>query len=392
MPDFDIAVFGATGFTGRLAAQSLTQGPDLKILLVGRNRARLEAVRSSCQYKPGIRVVDALDKEAVSDLVKDVKVVANFAGPFSKYAAPVIESVVKQGRAYCDITGETVFVGQMIEAYQAEALTTGAVLIPMAGFDSVPADITSFLALEAARQNSWTIDRMDNYYRLRGGFNGGTLETALTMQESGAAAKFNDENILIDDPSWPRPPSSPHRPKYEPFLRTWSVPFFMHSINARVVRRARYLENRPQEQLAKSIYQEHMIVGPGLVGRIGAQLVSAGAKVGAALSTKAFGRRLIRKVGPSPGEGPSQRARENGYYSGTLLAREGEVIRVAVRIKAKGDPGNLFTTLCVTEIAKLLLKEKPAAKGFTTGAVAYGQRLVDRLKARGVKISIETFP
>ncbi|MES2743953.1 MAG: saccharopine dehydrogenase NADP-binding domain-containing protein [Bdellovibrionota bacterium] len=392
MPEFDIAVFGATGFTGRLAAQSLAQNPDLKILLAGRDRAKLEAVRSSCQYKPGIRVVDAMDKDAVKALVKDVKVIANFAGPFSKYAHAIVESVVKQGRAYCDITGETVFIGEMIAKFQEEALSTGAVLIPMAGFDSVPADITSFLALESAREHSWVIDRMDHYYKARGGFNGGTLETALAMQESGDALKFMDDNILIPDPSWPSPLPAPHKPQYEPFLKTWSAPFFMHNTNARVVRRARYLENHQDKDAAKAVYQEHMVIGKGPLGHLAANIMNAGLSVGAALSTKPLGRKLIRAVGPSPGEGPSQLAQEGGFFSGTLLAREGDKVRVAVRMKSKGDPGNVFTILCITEIAKLLLKEKPATRGFTTGSLAFGHKLMDKLKARGVKITSEIFP
>src|SRR5688572_25895653 len=73
MPEFDIAVFGATGFTGRMASTILCEDPKLKIILAGRDLSKLEATQARCRHRPSIRKVDALDKSAVSALVRDAK-------------------------------------------------------------------------------------------------------------------------------------------------------------------------------------------------------------------------------------------------------------------------------------------------------------------------------
>ncbi|RZA15406.1 MAG: hypothetical protein EOP10_26440, partial [Proteobacteria bacterium] len=230
-PRYDIIVFGATGFTGRLAAIALSAYPEIKLAIAGRNSKKLEEVASLCSERPGIVIADASDAKSIRSMVEQGRVIASFAGPFSLYGEAVIASCADLGRAYCDITGESPFIASMIERYAARARETGACLIPMSGFDSVPGDVLSFLALEEGQRHAWDLKELTHYYQIKGGFNGGTLHSALIMGEQDLGAVMSDANILVPDKSWAPNKKASLKPLYEPFLKRWSAPFFMDPIN-----------------------------------------------------------------------------------------------------------------------------------------------------------------
>lgn len=384
---YDIAVYGATGFTGQLAARTLADVGELRLVLAGRNREKLEAVQKTCKNQPEIFVAEAHDEAKIRELVSQSRVIINFAGPYSRRAEPLIAACAELGRNYCDITGETVFIADMIAKYQSRALETQAVLIPMAGFDSVPADVTSFLALEAARKSEIQLTRLDHYYTMRGGFNGGTLETTMSFGEEQIKDRYFDENILIPDSSWPRSGLELKGAQYETLVKAWTAPFFMQMANAPVMRRARFLAG--DRDYATVPYSERMVVGPGLAGRLAAKTIEGAVQLIFKLVDSAAGRKVLRTLGPSPGEGPSEKSQKNGFYSGLLIGREGEANRILVTFKVKGDPGNIITVLFATEIAKLLLEEKSSSQGFTTASLAFGDRFFKRLEAKGAKLSVK---
>lgn len=385
---YDIAVYGASGFTGRIAAKVLAEDPSIKLVLAGRDLSKLQAVAKVCRHVPDVFVADAQDAEKIRQLVDRSKVIINFAGPFSRYAETLVAACAELGRSYCDITGETFFIADMIQRYEAKALASGAVLIPMAGFDSVPADVTSYLAVREARKLNLTFSRMDHYYKVQGGFNGGTIETAMTMGDPATKARIQNENILIPDKAWPKPIPHHEGPRYEPYLKRWTAPFFMQLTNAPVVRRSLFLAKA--KDFAETKYGESLVIGPGPLGRAGALAVSRVFGSFMKICDYALGRKLVRTLAPAPGEGPSERSQAEGFYSGTLLARVGEDVKVVVKMKAKGDPSNLFTVLCATEIGKLLLEGDSQSPGFTTATQAFGQRLIDKLIAQGVSIDVAT--
>ena len=120
----DIIVFGATGFTGRLAALKLATQPGIKLAIAGRSRAKLEALADQCLHRPAIVEADASDKDSILAMVRQGRVIANFAGPFALYGESVIAACSELGRDYCDITGETPFIREMIDRYEAKAEET----------------------------------------------------------------------------------------------------------------------------------------------------------------------------------------------------------------------------------------------------------------------------
>lgn len=387
---FDIVVFGASGFTGRLAAKLLSDSTSLKIAIAGRSQAKLEKIAASCQRRPEIIIADSSDPASIHKMVESSKVIANFAGPFALHGEPVMKACAELGKAYCDITGETPFVREMIDKYEATANKNGATIIPMSGFDSVPAELLTHIALKESEKKNWHPDEMTHYYQLQGGFNGGTLASALNMAETQQTEKLNDRNILIPDPRWERGPRISYSPEYEPLLKRWSAPFFMHPVNSAVVRRSLYLSDPGKPEKGRISYRERMLLGDGIAGRAQAYAVTGTLAAVGAMTENSIGRSVLRKLGPNPGEGPSDKSRSKSFYRGRLVVKEKNQPRLLVKMDGKGDPGNELTVLFATETAKLLLEGREKTKGFTTVSQAFGEELIQRLKNKGVEFSSET--
>jgi short subunit dehydrogenase-like uncharacterized protein len=115
---YDLLVWGASGFTGRLVAIYLAQNApaDLVWALGGRNNSKLQAIASelqslhpSMQRAPSIVVGDA------NDAASCARVIVSTAGPFYLYGEALIQACIQHGCDYCDITGETLWVHNMIQ-------------------------------------------------------------------------------------------------------------------------------------------------------------------------------------------------------------------------------------------------------------------------------------
>lgn len=383
MSVYDIIVFGASGFTGRLAAIRLAAEPGIKLAIAGRNLSKLEDVAKSCAVRPGIIIADAGDAPSVKGMVSQGRVIANFAGPFALYGEAVIAACVELGRSYCDITGESPFIRDMIDRYQAQALQTGACLIPMSGFDSVPSDLLVFIAMGEGERHGWRLTKLTHYCQIAGGFNGGTLESALTMAEQKKTHLLQNSNILVPDDAWARAPRVVLTPTYEPLLKRWSSLFFMHFVNAAVVRRSLFLKDPENKERGRIDYSERMLFGDGSMGRFQALAATGALGLMGAMTGNGLGRTLLRKLGPSAGEGPSEKSRLEGFYRGTLIAADDEQARVMIKVKFKGDPGNEFTCMSAAATALLLAQGQAMMTGFTTPSLALGSALIQALEARG---------
>ena len=388
--EFDLVIYGATGFTGTLSTKRLTkkgQNENLRIAIAGRNQQKLEQLQASCEVKPGIINADSADIKAIEAMVQRTKVVLNFAGPFALYAEPVIAACAKYGKDYLDITGETPFIRSMIEKYQQQALSTGSRLIPFSGFDSVPADLGVYRALAIAKDKDIMIDDMCHYYLLKGGLNGGTLASALNAAESKQELGAQS---LIPSNSRKLKKSIAFKPIFEPMLQRWSAPFFMGPINQAVVERSIWLRSEIGESVNPFQYQERVLVGKGN-GYLKASFV-IGVLIGLRLLTMtSLGRTLLRRFGPKPGEGPSEEIRRNGITKGQLICRSQGESKMILGMEYPGDPGN-EATVAMANASALLATENAFVdnrKGFLTPTTAFGDRLMGRLEASGFKFSTE---
>lgn len=390
--EFDLILYGATGFTGRLAAQYLLRpgiGDQLRIAIAGRNEQKLVAVQLACQIKPAIVIADSTQPSSIEAMVQKTNVVLSLAGPFALYGEVVVAACAKWGRDYLDITGETPFIRTMLERYQQQALTTGARLIPFSGFDSIPADLATYLGLAAVRSKGLQLDEMYFYYQIKGGFNGGTLATALNMAEQPSRQLLNANSLILDS-AWPKSTPSTFKPYFEPALQRWSAPFFMDPINKAVVRRSAWLRAEAGQVDHDFQYAERMLM-PKRFGWLQAVLTLATLAGFRMLSSCAFGRRLLRRIGPKPGEGPSAATREQGFFRGQLVCRSQGECKLVVRMERNGDPGNEITVALAGEAARLAAERKflSERKGFLTPSVAFGDILVKRLETAGFRFAIK---
>ncbi|HEX8753155.1 MAG TPA: saccharopine dehydrogenase NADP-binding domain-containing protein, partial [Solirubrobacterales bacterium] len=129
---YDLALFGATGFTGGLTARYLAEhGPaNLRWALVGRNRAKLEAVAArlaeldSAVPAPELLEADAADREALRKVAEAAKVVVTTVGPYALYGEPLVAACAAAGTDYVDLPGEPEFVDRMWLEHHAEAERT----------------------------------------------------------------------------------------------------------------------------------------------------------------------------------------------------------------------------------------------------------------------------
>jgi hypothetical protein len=155
---YDVVLFGATGFTGSLAAKYLVKqykNSGLKWAIAGRNQKALETVRAELNVNANdldILIADASKPETLRALVADTRVVITTVGPFVRYGTPLVEACALFGTDYCDITGETDWVRNMIDKYDDIAKVSGARIVNFCGHDCVPWDLCAFKAAEALKQ------------------------------------------------------------------------------------------------------------------------------------------------------------------------------------------------------------------------------------------------
>ena len=410
---YDIVLYGATGFVGRQTAayfaaleQSRPRGAEaLRWALAGRDAEKLKAVKTACgpgARKAGVVVADAQDAQALAAMARDCTVVLSTAGPFALYGSELVAACVKHGTHYVDITGETPWVHDMIKAHHAAAQKNGTRIIPFCGFDSVPSDLGSWLVAQTMLEKyGEPCESVKASFSLRGGVNGGTLASMFNFMGSGKA-KMMAKPFLLNPTATKVPAAGAHldpiAPVFDLDFKAWLGPFFMGPINTRVVRRsvalltpAKASSKGKSSGYSKDFhYQEYLRFGAGPLAGAAAAMVSAGMLAGATSMKLAPLRKLASRVAPGPGTGPSEAAMNAGSFRCELVGKSASGHIVRGRVADKGDPGNRATTKMVCESALALalqLNELPGgakAGGVLTPAVGLGAVLIDRLRAAGM--------
>jgi len=390
--EFDVVVWGATGFTGRLVAEYLLKryGPagELRWALGGRNPAKLDAVRSELGAEAVPVVVgDGDDEGFLSELAERTNVVCTTVGPYAKYGSKLVAACAGRGTHYCDLTGEVQWMSRMIEAHQKDAEASGARIVHTCGFDSIPSDLGVFFLQNEMRARHGSACGRVKYRAVafEGGFSGGTVASMLNMLEE--AGRDPSVRRVLADPyalspaGEARGPDGPDQtaPVYDPDFEQWTGPFVMAGINTRVVRRSNALLGYPYGRDFR--YDEATLMGSGPAGWLKAAGLSAG--LGATVAAGAVGplRRALTRFLPAPGEGPSEEAREKGFFDIALFGSDG-THSLRARVTGDRDPGYGSTAKMLGESAVCLAKDElTAAGGFWTPASAMGEPLLARLQA-----------
>jgi short subunit dehydrogenase-like uncharacterized protein len=377
--EFDVVLYGATGFTGRQTVRYFTKfaPPGLKWAIAGRNQSKLEALQGGVP----VMVADSSDQPAIDKLVEQTRVVLTTAGPFALYGTGIVDACVRFRTHYCDITGETPWVRGLIDRYHHKAAAEGTRLIPFSGFDSVPSDLGAMLIAGALGPQTATVKA---FFQMSGGLNGGTLASALNMAETGADKLMRDPFLL--SPLMQRPlkdlESDPTGAAFDEDAKTWVAPFLMSGINTRVVRRSCQILG------VDFAYQEYLKMHGSMAGPLAVSVATGSTLLQAGLRWAPF-RQFMRAVAPAPGTGPSLQTMDDGWFRCELVGQASDGRTARALIAGKGDPGNRVTVKCLCESAlALALDELPARGGFLTPSTGLGAALVKRLRQRGMELSV----
>ena len=402
---YDLVLYGATGFVGRLAAQYLatrSAPAPARWAIAGRDRHKLEAVRATLNGKgrpAGIIVADSADRAGLASMAARTRVLLNTAGPFALYGDGVVDACVEQRTHYVDITGETVWVRGLIDRHHARAAREGTRIIPSCGFDSVPSDIGSLLvARQIQRRLGTACVEVRAYFQMYGGFNGGTLASNFHRYESGDIDTGRNPFLLNPRPVRAKKEiernADPVAPQFDGAIGTWVGPFIMGPINTRVVRRSAALFAGWDEAYGPGFrYQEYTKFDPPLA-QVKAAAVNGALRGFEQLLSRELSRALLKRLLPKPGSGPSERTMREGWFRTELIGFAGDGRTLRGLIAYQGDPGNRATVrfICEAALALVLDEEKlPGGSrrgGVLTPATGLGHVLAQRLRDSGVQIAI----
>ena len=384
--EFDIVVYGASGFTGRLVAEYLAgrEGAATRWAMAGRDLARLAAVRDEIGAPSDLPLIaaDASNPQSLLGMAKRTRVVLTTVGPYQIYGSDLVAACAAEGTDYADLCGEPAWMRAMIDANDAQAKKTGARIVFSCGFDSIPFDLGVLtLQTEATKRFGKPFARVKGRVRkMRGTFSGGT---AASLRATMAAAA-KDPNIvaLLKNPFALTPgfqgPKQPNgmKPEYDEDFGSWMAPFVMATINTRNVHRTNALTGFSFGR--DFVYDEMVITGPGEKGE---QIAKGMAAQGSGMEGD---------KGPKPGEGPSKEERESGFYDLVFLGVGPDGRKLAASVKGDKDPGYGSTSRMIAETALALAEDDTVAGGVWTPGAALGLPLAERLqKNAGIVFTIE---
>ncbi|URW75410.1 saccharopine dehydrogenase NADP-binding domain-containing protein [Sphingomonas donggukensis] len=385
MSEFDIIVYGATGFTGRLVAEYLgSRDHGVTWAMAGRSLSKLEEVRAEIGLRASVPLVtaNADDPASLRAMCERTKVVLTTVGPYQLYGSDLVAACAATGTAYVDLCGEPAWMRHMIDAHHADAQATGARIVFSCGFDSIPFDLGVWTLQEAARAKFGApAPRVKGRVKaMKGGFSGGTAASLKATLAAGA----RDPGVfrLMIDPFALTPgfegPSQPKGllPEYDDAIGVWVAPFIMAAINTKNVHRTNALAGHPY---GTDFRYDEMMVAPGL-GDIGRAAAEAMAKLNPLASDK----------GPKPGEGPSKEERESGHYEIAFIGEYPDGRSLTATVTGDRDPGYGSTSKMIAEAAICLVKDVQGDGGIWTAGALMAAPLVARLKANaGLTFTIE---
>ena len=388
--DFDIIIWGASGFTGRLVVEYIfnNYSPEkLKWAIAGRDKDKLINVRDKVADKNiPIIIADSFYELSLNKMIEQAKVICSTVGPYSKYGSLLVKSCIKTNTHYCDLAGEAQWIRQIIDTHHQEAKNKKVRIVNSCGFDSIPSDMGVYFIHNNKPHDNIKIDNISmRVSGSKGGLSGGTYASMDNIIKEAST----DHSIrkILTNPYGLNPEGERSGPdkrdlnkiKYDKDSKTWIAPFMMAGINTKIVRRSNALGNYLYGK--NFTYDETVMTGDGLKGRIRAAIYVIPLLF---LSSKpgSFLKKVSNLFTPKPGQGPSKNERENGYFSMRFYIRYNDKSRGLVRVTGDRDPGYGSTSKMLAESAICLSKDiLEDSYGVITPSVAMGDKILDRLQA-----------
>jgi short subunit dehydrogenase-like uncharacterized protein len=380
--DYDIVLFGATGFTGALTAEYLARnaGPDTRWALAGRSQSKLEEVRRRLGSEAAdvpLLPADATDPDSLRSLAEAAKVVVSTVGPYIRYGEPVVAACAAAGTDYVDLTGEPEFVDRMWLGYHEQAVSSGARIIHSCGFDSIPYDLGALFTVEQLPEG--VPIALEGFIRASLTPSGGTYQSTIEIfgRVRQGAAVARERRRREARPTGRRVKGVTGLPRHDDFADGWVLP--LPTIDPQTVLRSA----RALERYGPEFTYSHYLVAQRLPTLIGLTGGAAGLIVLAQLPPA---RRALLKL-KSSGEGPTAEQRAKAWFR-LRFRGEGDGRQVLTEVSGR-DPGYGGTGVMLAESALCLaFDDLPAGAGQLTPAVAMGEALRRRLVAAGIKFEV----
>lgn len=372
--DFDIIVYGASGFTGRLVAEYLGTSGHPRFAMAGRNEDKLAGVRDELGLDVPLVIADGEDEDALKAMALQARTVVTLVGPYQLYGDKLLKACIETGTDYCDLCGEPAWMAAKIREANSRAAETGARIVFSCGFDSIPSDLgVLHLQNKVTAASGAAASRVKLFVReMRGTFSGGTAASFKATMEAAS----RDPQVLEDlkDPfslcpgfSGPKQPN-PNEVRFDEDEGTWLAPFIMATINTKNVHRTNLLGGHAYGE--DFVYDEMVVTGPGDAGEAAARKL-------------AEFNPMAGDDGPKPGEGPSPEEREAGFFEMAVIGHDGDGQRYETVVRGDRDPGYGSTSKMIAETARCLNEDRPEGPGgILTPGAALGDQLVRRLHSR----------
>jgi short subunit dehydrogenase-like uncharacterized protein len=393
---YDIVVFGATSFVGQILTGYLLKtygtGKNLKWAIAGRSESKLGSLKADLG-KPAsslpMIIADAADESALKAMCDQTRVVISTVGPYALFGEPLVKVCAETGTDYCDLTGEVQWIRKMVDRYEDAAKASGARIVHSCGFDSIPSDMGVWFLQQQAEQTFGAPCR-DVRMRVKaakGEFSGGTVASLVNAVKEAAADPAMRREMANPFSICPKGYRSETRQpnlkgaEYDNELGVWLAPFVMSAINNRIVHRSNALQDARYGR--EFTYDEAMIVGRGLKGRLTAYGVTAA--LGSFVTASAFrpSRWVVEKFVPKPGEGPNPEAQQAGFYDLRFVGKTDDGKTIKTKVLGDRDPGYGSTSKMLGEAGMCLafdVADKPG--GIWTPSSLMDGKLFDRLTGK----------
>lgn len=383
---YDVTVFGASGYTGRLVCEYLEQRygtTPLRWAMAGRSLSKLAAVREEMGIGNYVDLieVDADSADSVAAMVNNTSVVITTVGPYQLYGNELVKQCALHGTDYVDLCGEPSWMYQMINEHSEAAKASGARIVFSCGFDSIPFDLGVYHMQQHAKAKvGSTVATIKGRVRaMNGSFSGGTVASLrATMAAVGKDPSLIQVLVnpfsLAQGFEGPTQPAG-DKPQYDEELKSWAAPFIMATINTKNIHRSNYLLGHAYGQDFR--YDEMLLTGDGDQGKATADFVA---------KDNSFAENTLK-----PGEGPSKEEREAGSYDVLFAATTNDGQLLLTSVKGDKDPGYGSTSKMLAESALCLLHNPELGSGgIYTPAAVMAEALIARLEDNaGLTFTIE---
>tara|TARA_R110002051_G_scaffold302935_1_gene371537 strand:- start:2061 stop:3359 length:1299 start_codon:yes stop_codon:yes gene_type:complete len=397
--DYAVVLYGATSFVGQITAHYLAEflstnkdkgGNTVTWAIAGRDEEKLNELQSKLASKVDIIIANSDDAASLDTMTEQTQVIISTVGPYLKYGEPLIKSCVSNGTDYVDLTGEAIFIKDMMDKYQEAAKQSGARIVNSCGFDSIPSDLGVYFTqkqAEAKFDSACDVIHM-RVKAAKGGLSGGTIASMATIfeevgQDKSRRKQVANPYLLNDDKNAPNVrQSNVSKPEYDSEHKRWLAPFVMASINTRIVHRSNQLLG--YEYGRDFRYDEAMWMKDGIKGKLTSYALSAGLLGFATAMMITPSRELLSKhVLPKSGSGPSEEEQENGYFDIRLFGKTAHQETITTKVTGDKDPGYGSTSRMLSQAALCLaqdISKETVGGGFWTPASAMGDKLLARLE------------